>query len=119
MGQVTVSVNGRKYRMSCRDGEEKRVEELAAYIQGLVIDIRGGAKVAPDDRLFLMAAIMIADELFEARDELQKMLSQMAELRAHQIVDEGAYISAKEVSRVIDSAAARLDGLKSKRTRPS
>lgn len=119
MGQVTVSVNGRKYRMSCRDGEEKRVEELAAYIQGHVYEIKGGLKLVPEDRLYLMAAIMIADELFEAREELQKTLSQMAELRAHQIVDDGAYIAAKEVTRVIDSASARLDALKTKRSRTS
>ena len=35
MAQVTVVVNGRSFRMGCRDGEEARVQELAAEIDKL------------------------------------------------------------------------------------
>ncbi|MEI9901623.1 MAG: cell division protein ZapA [Hyphomicrobium sp.] len=32
MGEVAITVNGRAYRFECRDGEEPRLKELAAYV---------------------------------------------------------------------------------------
>ena len=89
MAQVTVVVNGRSFRMGCRDGEEARIQELAAEIDSHVKRIRGGAKAVQDDRLFLMAALMMADQLWDARDEIQK-LRQIAEARAYHVIDGGA-----------------------------
>lgn len=111
MGQVTVNVNGRNYRMSCADGAEKRVLALAAFIEGLVKEIKGGLKLVQEERLYLMAAIMVADELWDTREELQKTLMQLAELRTHHVVDGSTYLATREVTRIIESAAARLETL--------
>ncbi len=67
MAQVKVVVNGRSFKMGCRDGEEGRVRELAAEIDGHVQQIKGGSRAVQDERLFLMAALMMADQLWEAR----------------------------------------------------
>ena len=45
MAQIKVVVNGRSFRMGCRDGEEARVRDLAAEIDAHVQQIRGGAKL--------------------------------------------------------------------------
>jgi cell division protein ZapA len=87
MGQVTISVNGRSYRMACRDGEEKRVAELAAFIESHTTEIMGGLKLVQEDKLFLMAALMVADELWETRDELRRALRHLADLGAIQPVE--------------------------------
>ncbi len=102
MAQVTVIVNGRSFRMGCRDGEEARVQELAAEIDLHVQRIRGGTKAVQDDRLFLMAAILLADQLWDARDELQK-LRQVAESRAYHVIDGGAQAMQRELSRALDA----------------
>ncbi len=103
MAQVTVVVNGRSFRMGCREGEEARVHELAAEIDAAVQRIRSGTKAVQDDRLFLMAAIMMADQLWDAREELQR-LRQFAEARAYHVIDGGAQAMQRELTRAIDAA---------------
>ena len=110
MAQVTVVVNGRSFRMGCRDGEEARVQELAAEIDSHVQRIRGGTKAVQDDRLFLMAAIMMADQLWDAREELQK-LRQIAESRAYHVIDGGgAQALQRDLSRALE-APSRVETL--------
>ena len=112
MAQVTVVVNGRSFRMGCRDGEEARVQELAAEIDTHVQQIRGGGpRAVQDDRLFLMAAIVMADQLWDAREELQK-LRQIAESRAYHVIDGGC---AGHAARPVTG----LGGPKPGRTAPS
>jgi cell division protein ZapA len=115
MGHVTVSVNGRKYRMSCENGEEQRVVELAAHVEGIVQDMKGGFQHVQEDRLFLMAALVIADQLSEVREELHKTLVQLCNLRSFQTADSNAsYIPSRDVARVVDASSARLQALEAR-----
>ena len=110
MAQVTVVVNGRSFRMGCRDGEEARVQELAAEIDTHVQQFRGGGtKAVQDDRLFLMAAIVMADQLWDAREELQK-LRQIADTRAYHVIDGGAQAMQRDLSRALE-ASSRVEPL--------
>lgn len=36
MAAVVVAIAGRTYRMSCEEGEEQRVEELARYVESKI-----------------------------------------------------------------------------------
>lgn len=67
MGQVAVTINGRSYRFDCGDGEEARLGELAAYVKERVEQLGRDFGKAGEDRLILMAALLIADELWDAR----------------------------------------------------
>jgi cell division protein ZapA len=67
MGQVSVTLNDRVYRLVCGDGEEDRLVELAAYVKTKVEKLRAELGHVGDERLVLMAALTIADELFDAR----------------------------------------------------
>jgi cell division protein ZapA len=73
MGQVTVTLNGRTYRLRCGDGEEKRLAELAEHL-GLRIDRLAMDFGQPgDERLLLMAALLATDELLDARARLKAL----------------------------------------------
>ncbi len=50
-------------------------------------EIKGGLKLVQEDKLFLMAALMVADELWETRDELRRALRHLADLGAIQPVE--------------------------------
>lgn len=118
MGQVTISVNGRTYRMSCEDGSEQRVSELAAFIEGIVQEIKGGLRQVPEDRLFLMAALIIADQLSEVREELHRTLVQICNLRSFQATDSNAsFIPSRDIARVVDASSARLQALEQRLAR--
>lgn len=109
MGHVTVIVNGRKYRMSCGDGAEQRVIDLADHVDGIVQEIKGGFRQVQEDRLFLMASLMLADQLNEVREELQKTLAQICNLRSFQAADSNAsYIPSRDVVRIVEASSARL-----------
>jgi len=67
MATVTVEVNGRPYAVGCADGQEERVRVLARQFDEHVRQVAGEVGHVGDIRLFLMAGLMLADELHEAR----------------------------------------------------
>jgi len=110
MAQVTVVVNGRSFRMGCRDGEEARVHELAAEIDSHVQKLKGvGPKTVQDERLFLMAAIMLADQLWDMKEEVQR-LRQLAEGRAYHVIEGGAQAVQRDLAKALD-APSRIETL--------
>jgi cell division protein ZapA len=106
MAQVKVIVNGRSFRMGCREGEEGRVRDLAAEIDTHVQRIRNGSKAVQDERLFLMAAIMMADQLWDAREEIARLQRLTGELRAYQVIDGGAQSMQRDLNRALDVGRA-------------
>jgi cell division protein ZapA len=71
MGQVTVTLNGRTYRLSCGDGEEQRLLALADHVRAKLNGLIQQVGQAGEDRLLLMAALLIADELWDVRARLE------------------------------------------------
>lgn len=67
MAQVTVSVGGRSYVLACPSGEEDRLKEMAAYVDSKFAALGQRLGHVSEGRGLLMAAIMITDELNEAR----------------------------------------------------
>ena len=67
MATVTVEVNGRPYAVGCADGQEERVRILAKQFDNQVRQVSGDVGHVGDLRLFLMSALILADELHEAR----------------------------------------------------
>jgi cell division protein ZapA len=71
MGQATITINGRTYRLKCGDGEEARLLALSDIVRQRVDSLAGEFSAAGDDRLLLMAALMLADELLDAQARLE------------------------------------------------
>lgn len=67
MATVTVDINGRPYAVGCADGQEERVRVLAKQFDEHVRQVAGEVGHVGDIRLFLMAGLLLADELHEAR----------------------------------------------------
>lgn len=67
MGQVVVEIGGRNYPLSCRDGDETHLTDLAAEIASKAEGLTRSLGPMSEPRLLLMAALMVADELHEAR----------------------------------------------------
>ena len=72
MGQVSVPVNGRSYAITCEDGQESRIRRLAQYVDAKVAEFVGSVGQAGESRLLLLAALVIADELSDANDALER-----------------------------------------------
>lgn len=78
MGQVTVIVNGRSYRLACGDGEEQRLIDLAEHVRQRIDDLSYEFGHAGDDRLLLMVTLMLTDELWEAKARLTALEAQVS-----------------------------------------
>lgn len=116
MAHVTVQIGGRSYRLACNEGEEPHLEGLARQIDGKIATIRGQVGEIGDQRLIVMAALTIADELFEARrkvGELERKGSERddAAEAVRREADEWAAAVAEalsDASRRIEDVAAAL-----------
>jgi cell division protein ZapA len=73
MAQVSVRINGRHYQVACEDGQEAHLQKLAAYIDERVSELVRDVGQVGDARLVVMAALLIADELADAYDELEEL----------------------------------------------
>lgn len=80
MGQVSVNINGRTYRLACSDGEDARLLELATHVKSRVDQLTREFGQAGDDRLLLMTALLIADELWDTRAALETQIEEAAEM---------------------------------------
>lgn len=70
MSQVEITINGRQYRVSCEDGQEDHLSELAKYFDGKMYDLIDEVGQIGDASLMVMAGLLIADELSDANQEL-------------------------------------------------
>lgn len=110
MGQVSVTLNGRNYRLECSEGEETHLIELAEYLGTHVDTMRRKFGQVGDDRLILMASLVMADELWEIRRQIQELKSSLAEAhRDKTVAQETAKAAQLELAAKISGAAERLE----------
>lgn len=75
--KVTINLHGREYIVTCGAGEEKKLAELVKFVNQKLDDVAAHAAGtnATEMRLFMLACLMLADELIETRkasDEMRK-----------------------------------------------
>jgi cell division protein ZapA len=112
MGQVSVTLNGRDYRLECGEGEEDHLVELAEYLSTHVEKMKRKFGQVGDDRLILMASLMVTDELWELRRQMQELKTSLAESRRDKsIADESARSVQSELAARVGAVADRLERL--------
>ena len=112
MGQVTVVLNGRTYRLECGEGEESHLIALAEYLGTHVEDMKRKFGQVGDDRLILMASLLVTDELWELRREMEQMKATLAAARRDRsVADESAKSAKADLAGRIDAVADRLEVL--------
>jgi cell division protein ZapA len=68
MPQVSINIANRTYELACGEGEEKRVHELAAYVDEKVTELRKQLMPGtPEVKLLVFATLLLAEESREAR----------------------------------------------------
>lgn len=85
MGQVTITLNGRTYRLRCGEGEESRLLDLSRHVATHVDRLVADFGQIGDDRLLLMASLFIADELWDTRGKLEAAMAELRTSAAPQI----------------------------------
>lgn len=112
MAQVAMTIAGRVYRVACDEGEEAHLAELAKMVDGQVSVMRQKFGEMGDQRLTIMAAVTIADELFESNRRVGELEAELSQLKANvagALSGREAWID--RVALSLDEAAARIDEL--------
>lgn len=77
VAEVSVEINGRKYRMACEDGQETRLSSLAARFNRYIDEYKETFGEIGDNRLTVMAGIAVVDELVEAERKLELLSGEL------------------------------------------
>ena len=112
MAQITVTINGKSFRMACDDGEEDRLMGLAGRFDGWISELRDAFGEIGDQRLTVMAGIMATDQLSELERKVERLEKALDEAKQQQTaaLDDVSQNEA-ELSRAVNMAAARIESL--------
>jgi cell division protein ZapA len=64
---LDVSIMGRSYKVTCADDEREALLAAVAYVDKKMTEIKAASKVAGTERIAVMAALNIANELLSIK----------------------------------------------------
>jgi cell division protein ZapA len=110
MAHVSVTINGRQYRMACEDGQENHLIWLSGDLDRRIGQLRAQFGEIGDMRLTMMAALTVADELVEAGKRLRRLEEELASLQdARALATERAQATQAAVAAALNSASERIE----------
>jgi cell division protein ZapA len=110
MSQVSVTINGRQFRMACEDGQEAHLMELARDLDTRIEGLRTKFGEIGDTRLTVMAALTIADEFAEREQRIKRLEGDVAAMQeARDAAAERAQAAQASVAAALTAAAERIE----------
>ena len=110
--QVTVTINGRQFRMACDDGQEGRLKRLAQDLDQRIEALRKSHGEIGDARLTIMAALTLADELSDIAGRLKSVEQELALLQEARVASaEHNKATQAAISAAFNAAAERIEGI--------
>jgi cell division protein ZapA len=68
--QLDVMILGREYRVACAEDEKAALLEAVSFLDARMREIRDSGKVSGVDRIAVMAALNVANDLLRERKEV-------------------------------------------------
>jgi cell division protein ZapA len=119
MSQVSVTINGRQFRMACEDGQEGHLMNLARELDARIEGLRAKFGEIGDTRLTVMAALTIADALAETAQRIKRLEDELAALQDARSeaasLDSAAHAA---ISAALNAAAERIETITKKLNTP-
>lgn len=112
MGQVTVTIADKVYRIACNDGQEEHLIKLAAELDRKIAEMRSAFGEIGDNRLTVMAAITFMDDREDLKRRLAELEGELTAIREqHRAADTLHSKLENEIAANITLAATTLDDL--------
>lgn len=112
MSQVSVTINGRQYRMACEEGQESHLTRLAKELDQRIDQLRASVGEIGDTRLTVMAALTLADELAEMGVKMRRLEEELTALQDARVVSSDRQQAAQgAIVAALNAAAERIEGL--------
>jgi cell division protein ZapA len=103
MATVDVRIQGRTHTLSCDDGQEPRLRQIAQYLDKRLQDAAKAAGGANDARVLVLTTLLICDELADARGEIAALRKRIDAVEAQ------ASSALERVAGRIEDLAGRLE----------
>jgi len=88
MANVNIKFNGKEFLLSCEDGQEEHLEELATNLNTKFNNLKTSLGNIGENKLLLITSIKVMDEYFETKKkidlqkiEIQKIKEKFKELK--------------------------------------
>jgi cell division protein ZapA len=112
MSQVSVTINGRQFRMACEDGQEGHLMNLARELDNRINNLRAKFGEIGDTRLTVMAAITVADELSEAGQRIKRLEEELEALQNAQVaISDRNRAAQAAIAVALSRAAERVENI--------
>lgn len=110
MGQVTVTIADKVYRIACNDGQEEHLYKLAAELNRKIAEMRAAFGEIGDNRLTVMAAITFMDDREDLKRHVAELESEVTAIREqHRATDTLHSKLETEIAAAITQAAAKIN----------
>ena len=80
MANVNIKFNNKEFLLSCEDGQEEHLEELALYLDKKFNNLKSTLGNIGENKLLLIAAITTMDEYFETKKKIDKKILELNDL---------------------------------------
>ena len=118
MAQISVTIDGKAYRMACEEGQEDHLTELAGRLDRYVGHLKSQFGEIGDLRITVMAGIMIMDELSEMTRKVSVLEAEINGLKSNsegslevqQRHEEMLVSTIADLTSRIEGLAAKLNG---------
>lgn len=115
MAQVSVTIDSKVYRMACNEGQEEHLIDLAQRFDRYVTHLKDSFGEIGDQRITVMAGIMVMDELVELQKRIRGMETEIATLRKTR---DDALLKADKIdaaiSTTLEEMAERIEAVATK-----
>ncbi len=82
MPEVQIEIGGRSFDVACQAGEEHYLQSAARMLNEEATVLSAQIGRIPEDRMLLMAGLMLADKTAGVQDKLREIEDKMAEKEA-------------------------------------
>ncbi len=107
MAEISITINGRNYGIACDDGQERRVQELARYVDVRLREIARAGGATNESHLLVLTTIILADEIADMKASGVPMIQQQATPVGVRMSDEDE----EAIVSAIDLLASRIDAI--------
>jgi cell division protein ZapA len=118
MPEVSISIGGRQFEVSCQEGEEDYLHAAAKMLDDEAQVLSDQVGRMPEARMLLMAGLLLADKTASVEDKIKEARAELAERDAElaslrNVVVEPERVIPQSVTDSLAEMAARAEALAS------
>ena len=80
MANVNISFNGKEFLLSCDDGQEEHLQELAEQMNKKFASLKSELGNIGENKLLLISSIKVMDEYFETKKKIEEKKKELNDL---------------------------------------